>query len=104
MLKLQESIARDAESKRQAAVAAEQRSEEIVAQLSGRLTAKDAELYAVRKELEDKILKVGNFYVHESSPSQNFELSILNIIITVKAPNFDIFDPKQAGFWKNPHF
>ena len=58
MLKTQESVAREAESKRQAAAAAEKRALEISAQLSDRLAAKDAELYSVRKEMEDKILRV----------------------------------------------
>jgi hypothetical protein len=52
-------------------VAAEKRSEELVGQLSGRLAAKDAELYSVRKELEDKILKVGPLLNEKSKEARS---------------------------------
>ncbi|CAG0915840.1 unnamed protein product [Notodromas monacha] len=58
LLRIQESITRDEESKRQSATIAEKRAEEISAQLSERLTMKDAELYSFRKDTDERITKL----------------------------------------------
>ena len=68
-LKAQETISKEAESKRQAAYVAEKRAEDIASQLTDRLTAKDGELYNLRKEMEDKVAKVENLKTPVIRPS-----------------------------------